>query len=143
LIRLFCNLDGLSRDRVSLFFKSVSWSLLGDNVFIIYSRFNHNYENFTIGVISGRIGSDIRSSSVGSFLVLDHIRSGIRSFSVWSFRVSGRIRSGQVGYQVISGFESYQVGLGRVSDYLVFGHFGFRVVSGPVGSDIGSFSVRL
>jgi hypothetical protein len=60
----------------------------GDNVFIIHSRPNHNYENFTVGPY--QVGSS----------------------SVRSFRVSGRIRSGRVSDHLVSGhfgFESYQV----------------------------------
>jgi hypothetical protein len=92
-----------------------------DNIFIIYQISIHDYKkiivrsyqvgsgqvlgylvssNFEFRVISGRVESGIRLSSVGSFWISGCITSG---------RVSGRIRSG------------------RVSDHLVLGHFGFRV----------------
>jgi hypothetical protein len=51
-----------------------------DNIFIIHSNSNHNYENFTV-----------------------------RSSRVFGYLVSGRIRSGRVRYRVILGFGSYQV----------------------------------
>jgi hypothetical protein len=52
-----------------------------NNVFIIHSRSNHNYENFTIG-----------SYQVGSSRVSGHLVSG--HFGSW-------VVSGRVGYQVI------------------------------------------
>jgi hypothetical protein len=95
------------------------------NVFIILSRSNHNYENFTVGSYQiglGRISGHLASGHFGSWIVSGRVRSGIRSSSVMPFWVSGRIMSGRVGYRVISGFR-------------------FRFISGRVGSGIGSSSV--
>jgi hypothetical protein len=84
----------------------------GDNVFIIHSRSNHNYENFTVG--SGRVSGQLLSGHFGSRVISGWVESGIGSSSVGSFRVSGRIRSG------------------RVLGHLVSDHFGFRIVSGRI-----------
>jgi hypothetical protein len=108
----------------------------GDNIFIIYSRSNHNYENFTVesyhvgsGRISGHFESRVVSGRVSSHLVSGHFGS-----RVGSSRVSGHLVSGHFGFQVVSG---------RVSGRLLLDHFGFRVVSCRVRSDIRSFSVGL
>jgi hypothetical protein len=75
--------------------------------------------HFGFRVISGRVGSGIRSFSVGSFrvrVVSNRVRSGIGSSSFGSFRVSSRnrIKSDRVGYQIVQcqiilNFKSYQV----------------------------------
>jgi hypothetical protein len=76
--------------------------------------------HFGFRVVLGRVGSDIRSSSIGSFRVSGRIRSSIGSSSVGSFQVSDRIRSCRVEYRVvqcrdISGYGSYKVRAGRTS----------------------------
>jgi hypothetical protein len=71
--------------------------------------------NFGFQVVSGRVGSDIRSSSVESF------------------RVYGRIRSGQVlSYLVLGHFEFWVIS-GWVLSHLVSDHFGFQIVLDRVG----------
>jgi hypothetical protein len=80
--------------------------------------------HFEFWVVSGQVGSGIRSSSIESFRVSGRIRScirsfqvsghirsggsGIRSFSIESFHVSDRIRSNRVGYRIILSFELYR-----------------------------------
>jgi hypothetical protein len=79
--------------------------------------------HFGFWVVSGRVGSVIESSSVGSFWILSRIRSVIESSSVGSFQVSGRdltmgrvgmVRSGPnpVGPRVMMGHRS-RVSTGR------------------------------
>jgi hypothetical protein len=65
-------------------------------------------------------------------VISDRVGSGIRSSSIGSFRVSGRIRSGRVGYRVISDFGSYQIGSGRVKYRIVkyqiiLGHESYQI----------------
>jgi hypothetical protein len=63
---------------------------------------------FGFRVVSGRVGSVIGSSSVGSFRVSDHIRLG---------RVGYRV----IYCQIISGFESYQTRLDQIgSDFTIY-----------------------
>jgi cyanophycinase-like exopeptidase len=76
----------------------------GDNAFIIHSRSNHNYENFTVGsyqVGLGQVSSHLVSGHFGSRVVSGRVGSGIGSSSDSSFRVLGRIRSCWVGYRFI------------------------------------------
>jgi hypothetical protein len=83
---------------------------LGDNIFIIYLRSNHNYENFTVGsyqVGLGRVSGHLVSGHFGYRVVSSQVGLGIGSSSVRSFQVSSRIRSGQIRYRVISYFGSY------------------------------------
>jgi hypothetical protein len=75
----------------------------------------------------GRVGSGIRSSSVGSY-------------QVGSGRLLGHLVSGHFGFWVVSGWS------GRLSGHLVLGYFGFRIVSSQVGlvnrsSSVGSFHI--
>jgi hypothetical protein len=116
----------------------------GDNAFIIHSRSNHNYENFTVGsyqvgsgigsgIGSGRVSGHLVSGHFGSWVVSGWVGSGIGSSSVRSFRVSGRV-SGHFRSRVVSG----RVGSGIWSSSVR----SFRV-SGCISSDIGSFSVGL
>jgi hypothetical protein len=87
---------------------------LKDNIFIIHQNSNHNYENFIGGsyqVGSGRVFGHFRFR-----VVLGRVGSGIRSFSVGSFRVSGRVSDHLIFGRIRSG---------RVLGHLVFGHFRF------------------
>jgi hypothetical protein len=64
-----------------------------------YSRVSSHLasDHFGFRVISGWVGSGIRSYSVGSFQISGQIRSGIGLFRVGLFRVMGHIGSGLVG----------------------------------------------
>jgi hypothetical protein len=86
----------------------------GDNIFIIYSRSNHNYENFTVGsyhVGSGRISGHFESRVV-SGRVSGHLVSGHFGSQIGSSRVSGHLVSGRISNRSDRSVSDY---FGRVS----------------------------
>jgi hypothetical protein len=94
----------------------------GDNVFIIHSRSNHNYENFIVGsyqVRSGWVSGHLVSGHFGSRIILGRVRSG---------RVSSHLVPGHFGFQIVSGRVGSAIRPFRVSGHIKSGWIKYLVI---------------